>query len=330
MIWCCPKCHGKLVKSASQLICNACHSKYEMIAGIPDLRVTGSSWIDFNKDRNKARILYKKSKNISLEETVFSVYAAREGWTSERINLRTQQVMMAVEKRRPDVISWLQPCMVNNGIFLDLGCGPGMLVAAAAKEGFNGVGIDVSMEWLVVAQKMISEMGGEPVLAAAMAENLPLASNSMQGIVSLDVIEHVGDVGSYLEQISRVLAPQGYAALTTPNRYSLTPEPHVFVWGVGMIPRCWQKSYVRWVSGKDYDYTTLLSSFELARLLKKHTSMNYKIRTGVISPHEIEHFRPFKALLARCYNHFQDIVPARWLFHAVGPFFVIICQKRGY
>ncbi len=67
---------------------------------------------------------------------------------------------------------WLEPC-VSRGIFLDLGCGPGMLLAAAAEEGYQGIGVDVSLVWLVVAHRLIEARGGRPVLAAALAEALP-------------------------------------------------------------------------------------------------------------------------------------------------------------
>ena len=109
---------------------------------------------------------------------------------------------------------------------------------AAASELATGrpvIGIDVSMTWLVVAKKLVSESGGKPFLAAGMAEALPLASDSIPAVVSLDVIEHVHDPDAYLAEIDRVLQPGGRAALSTPNRFSLTAEPHVFVWGVGCV-----------------------------------------------------------------------------------------------
>jgi len=73
--------------------------------------------------------------------------------------------------------------------------------------------------------------GGDPLLAAAHAEALPLADGAVSGVISLDVIEHVAEPRRYLREIERVLAPGGNTALSTPNRFSLAAEPHVFVWG---------------------------------------------------------------------------------------------------
>jgi ubiquinone/menaquinone biosynthesis C-methylase UbiE len=203
-----------------------------------------------------------------------------------------------------------------------------MLVAAAAAEGYAGVGIDVSLVWLVVAQKQITDKGGQPVLAAAMAEALPLANDVLSGIISLDVIEHVGNTSQYLHEINRVVKPGGGVALTTPNRYSLTAEPHVFVWGVGWLPRRLQKSYVSWRSGKDYEYTTLLSYHELSSMLRKYTDLRFKIQPGTVSQDEIVKFPRMRARLARWYNFLLRFFLVRWIFLGVGPFFQIIGEKR--
>jgi len=329
MIWSCPRCYGSLSDHQNFVVCESCTERYECIGGIPDLRIEAPSWIDFESDRAAARDLYTRSEKLSLKDTIRAVYARRSGWSEERIALRTQQVVEGVERRRADVKGWLNECLFTDGFFLDLGCGGGMLTAAASLEGYRGIAIDVSMEWLIVARKMIKEVGGEPILAAAMAESLPLRDGTVKGVISQDVIEHVGDRGRYLSQIDRVIKPGGCAILTTPNRYSLTSEPHVFVWGVGWVPRHWQAKYVQWVSGKEYDFTCLMGSLELNRLLKKHTRTDYTISPGEVPAAEISRFSPLKARLAAYYNKLLNLKVMRWCFLLVGPFFVIKCYRKG-
>lgn len=87
-------------------------------------------------------------------------------------------------------------------------------------------------------------------MAAALGEALPLADGALSGVVSLDVIEHVDRPDAFLNEIDRVTRPGGRLALSTPNRFSLAPEPHVMVWGVGLLPRRYQARYVAWRSGK--------------------------------------------------------------------------------
>jgi len=49
---------------------------------------------------------------------------------------------------------------------------------------------------------------------------LPFPDRSFEVVISLQVIEHVSNVALYLKDISRVLAPGGYAILATPDRSS--------------------------------------------------------------------------------------------------------------
>lgn len=326
MIWCCPSCHGRLHLTNGHLECEKCPKSYAMLGEIPDLRLPGLSWINYERDLKEAQKLLDRSQNLSIEEMIYSVFSSRSEFNQQQINIRTRQVIQGTEKRKKDILGWLNPCLKETGLFLDLGCGGGNLIAAASN--YAGIGIDVSMVWLVVAHRMVCEHGGKPMLAAALAEHLPLPDHCLTGIISLDVIEHVNDPKQYLQEINRVAAPHCYVALTTPNRYSLTAEPHVFVWGVGWLPRRLQKKYVRWRSGKSYEFTKLLSSFELNTLLKENTDLDFHVEPGIVTEEEITNFKPFKAKLARWYNRLILFSLLRPFFLWVGPFFHIKGIKR--
>lgn len=326
MIWCCPRCRGTLLVDRKGLRCAACASTFELVAGIPDLRIPGDSWIDFEDDLVLAREL--AALDCPLTELVRSVYARRPGWDQGRIDLRTREVLEAPRKLDRQVTGWLRSTVEGKGILLDIGCGAGMLLAAVAAQNRPAIGIDVSMTWLVVAKRLIAEFGGQPVLAAALGEALPLASNSVTSLVSLDVIEHVRNVDQYLRELDRVVAPSGHVALSTPNRFSLSAEPHVFVWGVGWLPRPWQRAFVSWRSGRAYDDTTLMSSLELRRHVRRTTSFAIDILIPKIPREHLAAFRPLKRAIGRIYNLFAPIGPMRAFFLLVGPFFRIVGVQR--
>jgi hypothetical protein len=157
-----------------------------MLGEITDLRLPGLSWIDYETDRKEAQQLLDQSENLSLEQMIYSVFSSRSEFSQKLAELRTRQVMQATDKRKKDIAGWLKPCLIETGLFMDLGCGGGNSVAAASN--YPGIGIDVSMVWLVVAHRMIREHGGRPLLAAALAEHLPLPDHCLTGIISLDVI----------------------------------------------------------------------------------------------------------------------------------------------
>ena len=328
MIWCCPCCHSDLKTEGEGLQCAGCRLRYETVAGIPDLRVPGDSWIDFEDDLKSARRL--AALECSLPELVREIYAMRPGWDDARIDRRTREVLAAPAKLRDDVTGWLSPIAERKGTVLDLGCGAGMLIAALPREGTTAIGIDVSMTWLVAAKRLVAEFGGVPILAAALGEALPLRRDSLDGAISLDVIEHVRDPDTYLSEIDRVVRPGGRVALSTPNRFSLTAEPHVFVWGVGWLPTRWQSRYVRWRSGRIYDDTRLMSSFGLGKRLRKNTSFDFKIMVPEVPEANLASFRSSKAKLARAYNVLTRVGAMRAILLLIAPFFRVTGVKQSH
>ena len=242
------------------------------------------------------------------------------------VERRTRQVLAAPNRLRREIGGWLNEATAPTP-FLDLGCGPGMLLAAAAAENRVGIGIDVSMVWLVAAQRLIRSYGGEPVLAAGFAEALPLPDESLGGVVSLDVVEHVGDQITFLKEIDRVTARGGVFALATPNRFSVAAEPHVHVWGVGLVPRRWQRRYAEWWSGSSYAFTRLLSTWEMRAMIRRHTGFSPQLQVPPIPPEEIAASSPRRAVLARLYNGVIRFRVARAMALATGPFFRVAARK---
>jgi len=139
MIWCCPQCHGDLLNHEQGLRCGDCARAYNVINSIPDLRLPFRTWVHFDDDVMLARELAAASA-LSVEELVRSVYARRLGWDADRINLRATQVMQGPERLEPEITEWLTPILDGDKAFLDLGCGSGVLLAAAHGHGQRGVG----------------------------------------------------------------------------------------------------------------------------------------------------------------------------------------------
>ena len=318
--WSCPSCRAPVGEFGSSLKCDGCGQIYESINGIPDFRLSVPRYLDRAADLALARQLAES--RLPLDELVRHVYSQRPGWDQKRIELRTRQVLSGREKLHEDVNGWLRAATSENH-FVDLGCGGGMLMAAAAdmRPGITALGIDASMTWLVVAQKYVRDRGGEPILAAAMAEALPFGDRQIPAVIALDVIEHVENPDSFLAEIDRVLSPGGKVALSTPNRFSLTAEPHVHVWGVGWLPQSMQASYVRKRSGKSYEDTVLLSSFALASRLRRKTGLKFRIAIPEVPATEIEHFATAKSAMARLFNSISQARILRPIFLCVAPFF---------
>lgn len=321
-IWVCPSCRSALRRDTSgeRLACTSCGAEFGIFGGIPDMRVTRPAWIDVDEDREAAARLDRDFRSQSLEAMVRAVFEAQPGRSRQQIDMRTRQVLVAPSRLMTQLDGWLHVATSSPG-FLDLGCGPGMLLAAAATRGASGLGIDVSLLWLVVARRMIEQHGGVATLCAAFAESLPLRDASAPAIVSLDVVEHVGDQQRYLTEIDRIAADGATLALATPNRFSLAAEPHVHVWGVGWLPSRVQARYVRALSGRSYDFVRLLSVPGLAYLVRRHTRFKGRFIVPQVPDDEIEGMHARRARLARLYNRVSTSSLARWPLLGVGPFF---------
>ncbi|HEU4702731.1 MAG TPA: methyltransferase domain-containing protein, partial [Conexibacter sp.] len=298
-VWCCPSCRGALIvhEQEARMRCGGCDARYGIYGGVPDLRVDRPAWIDIDEDRDAAARLERDHRSKSLEDMIRAVFGAQAGRSQHQVDMRTRQVLASPGRLTTQLDGWLRSATRSG--FLDLGCGPGMLLAAAAGRGASGLGIDVSLLWLVVARRMIAEHGGRATLCAGFAESLPLRDASVPAIVSLDVIEHVADQRRYLAEIDRIAADGATLALATPNRFSLSAEPHVHVWGVGWLPARFQARYVFARSGRPYEFVRLLSVPGLARLLRRHTRIRGRFLVPPVPDEEIESYHPRRARLAR-------------------------------
>jgi len=142
------------------------------------------------------------------------------------------------------------------GAILDVGCGTGGFVAAAAECGRQVVGIDIASRWLVVARKRLTPAAkpglhrqlhhrpNKPRLIAGCAESLPFADDSFPVVVADSLLEHVENPAQAMAEMIRVLQPGGMLVVWFPNRRWLGPDPHVGLCGLGLLPRSLASRYV--------------------------------------------------------------------------------------
>ncbi len=311
--WICPQCHGALTSNPDMVHCGSCDRAYPLVAEMPDFRLAEAAWIDFERDRDRASQIDEIVRTEGLEAAILDVFRTSRGFSERKSRFRAAQVRAGADKYDRQLDDWLSIILAEP--IIEIGIGPGQLAVALARRGHVPHGIDVSMEWLAVAKHAVRAQGIEPVFAGALAEHLPVADASVLSVVSLDVIEHVGSQSRYLSEMTRALKPGGHFALVTPNRYSLSPEPHVGVWGVGYLPRALQGRWVRYRAGVSYDYNRLLSVWELRRLFRDNGGLIPKIDFPPIADAEIELFPPRKARMARLYNR----MARTWLFRVLAP-----------
>ncbi|UCC69465.1 MAG: class I SAM-dependent methyltransferase [Armatimonadota bacterium] len=114
--------------------------------------------------------------------------------------------------RRELVRDFLARCCraKHNPLILDVGCGTGATLKAVADLGM-AVGLDRSPEALHYCQ-----IRGLRRLSLATAEALPVASQSVDALLALDLLEHLPDDAAAAREFARVLRPGGILLVTVP------------------------------------------------------------------------------------------------------------------
>jgi SAM-dependent methyltransferase len=100
---------------------------------------------------------------------------------------------------------------------LEIGSGTGTFLARLREEGWRGLAVDVSWDLVAAVRSR-----GVPGAAGAISA-LPLRSGSVDGVVMLEVMEHLlpGHAEAGLEEAARVLRPGGLLLLSTPHNERL-------------------------------------------------------------------------------------------------------------
>jgi SAM-dependent methyltransferase len=117
------------------------------------------------------------------------------------------------------LISWLREVApkYSSGILVDYGCGNKPYFSFFKNHVIDYVGVDVSQNEFNTVNYVIN-----------IDDPLPFETNSIDTVLSTQVLEHTSEPDKYIKEISRVLKPEGHLILTCPGSYMLHEEPNDF------------------------------------------------------------------------------------------------------
>jgi 2-polyprenyl-3-methyl-5-hydroxy-6-metoxy-1,4-benzoquinol methylase len=122
-------------------------------------------------------------------------------------------------RRHEAAYTWLLPVVAGAHVVLEVGCGEGYGTAMIADRAGTVLGLDYDAAAVRHAQR--SYPNAE--FARANLAALPIASRSIDVVVTLQVIEHVWDHPQFVRECARVLSAGGRLVVTTPNRLTFSP-----------------------------------------------------------------------------------------------------------
>jgi ubiquinone/menaquinone biosynthesis C-methylase UbiE len=154
-------------------------------------------------------------------------------------------------------------------LILDVGCGRAIDGARLCEEGAQIIGLEPSQVMLVRARQYLTETNGRVLLAQGIGENLPFKSHSFDKVMCKGALDHFLSPDKTMEEIARVLKPQGEMIISIANFGSLG-----FRLGKGLYPatRFLSSSLAKerkpWEIPLDHTYKFDYPS--LASLVKQH------------------------------------------------------------
>ncbi|MPZ33694.1 MAG: methyltransferase domain-containing protein [Rhodospirillales bacterium] len=103
---------------------------------------------------------------------------------------------------------------------LDVGCGDGALICAAAARGAIVAGVDADSTMLTAARQRMAQAGFEVTLREGRVEELPFPDDSFDVVASVTVLCFVGDAERAVREMARGLRPGGRLVIGELGRWS--------------------------------------------------------------------------------------------------------------
>jgi SAM-dependent methyltransferase len=155
-------------------------------------------------------------------------------------------------------------------MILSVGCGTAVELQLLKGRGFIGVGLDPERSFLLEGKKK----GTAYDFVQAIGENIPLRADCLDLVLLLEVLEHVINPEVVLDEISRVLKPNGMLFLTVPNKLYIFETHGIQICqkqinnllGVGIPFFSMVPSFLR----KKFERARIFSEGEVLSLLRRH------------------------------------------------------------
>lgn len=317
----CPVCHGSLNQHELAYACASCTREYPVRFGIPDFRLVPDPYITFDREIAKIQALTAEG-DLSFRE-LLTVYYRLSPENPPVLHRQYIAAMEAAVDRGAALLRKLErrfPGLSHDSV-LDIGCGTAGMTAAAARRCGRVVGVDVALRWLVIGRQRLVEEQVDAPLICANAESLPFKPETFSAVVADAVLEHVRDSVRMRDEIERVLRVPGAFFLTTNNRYSILPEPHVRLWGFGLLRRRWMES-VAWHLRKTPYKARLHSRRELQHLFEGYGEL-------LLPYFEEKELGSRGERMRKWWDRIRKIGPLRFLLRGVVPQYFIAGRKGG-
>lgn len=224
-----------------------------------------------------------------------SAYYESEDYISHTDSKRTltdrvYQVIKAYSLKRK--LKLINECYPPKGRILDVGCGTGDLLSVCEKDGWKISGIEPNKKARELA---LTKISSQLSIKNELNELSKTVTTSFDVITMWHVLEHVPNLLEYIEQLKKMLSPEGCLIVAVPNFKSYDAAYYKEFWAAYDVPRhLWHFSEksIRQIFGQ-YDFEVvstrplIFDSFYVSLLSEKYKSGKSNLisafRTGLKS-----------------------------------------------
>lgn len=204
---------------------------------------------------------------------------------------------------------------------LDIGCSTGMMTNEYARHFRSTIGTDIDFP----ALRFAAEDSAVANVSWSMmdSQRLGFPDSSFDVVTCTHIYEHVPDADALMEEIFRVLKPEGICFFSAGNRFSFM-EPHYQLPLLSAVPKRIANWYLRILDRGDHYYETHRSLLGLRRLVRQFRLEDYtvKVISDPVRYHAEDMLPPGSIKQA------VSIQVARWLY-ALVPTYLWVLRKTG-
>lgn len=153
---------------------------------------------------------------------------------------------------------------------IDVGCGGGLLAEPLARMGAEMVAIDAAAENIGTARAHAEQAGIAVDYRCITAEAVAAAGERFDGVVAMEIVEHVADVDAFMAALADLARPGAPVFMATLNRTLKARALAVFL----------AERVLRWLPPGTHDWRKFLKPHELARAMR-HAGLVPRALVGV-------------------------------------------------
>lgn len=240
--------------------------------------------------------------------------------TVQRFTLVRDKALWLLDSLRHSDASGLQVA--------DIGCNTGTQSQLWAKLGHQVFGLDINAQLVEIAKRRAEETSMDIHFDVGSATELPYTDASMDVVLLPELLEHVAEWQSCLDEAVRVLKPGGLLYLSTTNWLCPIQQEFnlpMYSWYPGFLKRRYERlavttrpeiaNYCR------YPAVNWFSFYSLAAYLKKHGIRSLD-RFDMIDARK--QGTPVKLVLSLV----KAIPPLRFIGHVLTPYSIVFAVKE--